>query len=223
MKFTFTDEDLLRIQQGQCAAPAQRTVTERVIVDDVKHDECCTDATKATIIDANTFHLGGECEVEFDVENPVGGLATVIRIGGPSKECAAALGIPAGPSDEVITDFGGNPQTGAESLECWNRVFGDPGVILNGICIEVTAGTVPRVTLNELDPNLEACAKKAIPALCPPCPEEGDGSTTRCYNFCFAVTESRWAEISVPVGAEYTVHAYTGAYASARGFVKCKA
>lgn len=222
MKFTFTDEDLLRIQQGQCSTTngGQRTVTERVIVDDVKHEECCADPTKATIIDANTFHLGGECEVEFDVTNA--GAASLIRIGGPASGSAAALGIPAGPTATVITDFGGNPQASAASLEAWNRVFGDPGVILNGICIEVTGGAIPRVTLNELDPNLETCAKKVITPICPECPEE-DGSTTRCWKFCFAITESRWAEITVPEGADYTIHAYTGAYASARGFVKCKA
>lgn len=224
MKFNFTDQDLINIQQGICTTKdsGQRTVTERVIVDDVKHDECCTDPTRATIIDANAFHLGGECEVEFDVTNEALAPASLIRIGGPGNDCAEALGITPGPGVGVTTDFGGNPQTSGESLNCWNEVFGQPGVLINGLCIEVRSGTVPKVTLNELDPNLEQCAKKVITPICPPCPEE-DGTTTRCWNFCFAVIESRWVEITVPVDADYTVKVNTGAYGAGRAFIKCKA
>lgn len=220
---TLTEADLIALQTGQaCVTNGNgRKVTERVLVDDNHKDEsCCTTGpTRAFPIDANKFGLGCQ-DITFRLVTVEG---AIFRVGGPGwfAGVAAALGLAPGSEAAAAntSDFGFGATASAASLNIGWDFIQSGGVLVNGLEIDVIAGTNPTVHLRRMDDNLGSCRPQVIKALCPPCPQ--DDTTTLGFDFCRLLNRKNFIEITVPAATTIDVRLNVGAFADAPNLVKC--
>lgn len=221
---TLTEADLIALQTGQSCVNTggNRQVVERVVVDNghEENKDCCTNGpTRAFPIDANKFGLGCQ-DIAFRLVTVE---ATIFRVGGPGwfAGVAAALGLTPGSESLAAStsDFGFGATANAASLNIGWDFIQSGGVLVNGLEIDVIAGTNPTVHLRRIDDQLGNCRPQVIKALCPPCPQSD--TTTLAFDFCRLLNRKNFIEISVPAATTIDVRLNVGAFADAPNLVKC--